>query len=52
MPTYTELYGIENYSDDTINNLIEANVVSFFDWGLLNIGAFTNINSGVVDGWR
>lgn len=51
MPTYTELYGIENYSDDTINNLIEANVVSFFDWGLLNIGAFTNINSGVVDGF-
>lgn len=51
MPTYTELYGIENYNENTINSLIEENIVSFFDWGLLNIGAYTNVNSGVVDGF-
>lgn len=51
MPTYTELYGIENYNETTMNGLIATNLVSFFDWGLLNIGAYSNVESGVVDGY-
>lgn len=51
MPTYTELYGIENYNETTMNGLIATNLVSFFDWGLLNIGAYSNIESGIIDGY-
>ena len=50
---YTNLYGYTNYSDELLTSQIENNVLAFFQWGLLGLGAFTNINrptSGVFGG--
>ena len=41
--TYDRLKGIARFSDATITESLERNLISFFDWGLLNIGAFVNV---------
>jgi hypothetical protein len=50
---YTRLKGYNSYSDELLSSQIENNVLAFFQWGLLGIGAFTNVNrpqSGVFGG--
>lgn len=53
MPTHTSLKGVSNISSSLLNQQLEANLVSFFDWGTLNIGGFANVdipNSGTFGG--
>jgi hypothetical protein len=42
MPT-TSLKGIHDIGESTLNDQLEANLISYFDWGLLGIGAFFNV---------
>lgn len=53
MPTETRLKGVSNISQSLLNDQLEANLVEFFNWGTLCIGAFSNVNiptSGVYGG--
>lgn len=53
MPTETSLRGVTSISSSLLNDQLESNIASFYDWGVLNIGGFTNIeipNSGVFGG--
>lgn len=46
---YLRLKGTTSISEDLLSTQLEANIVSFFNWGMLNIGGFTNYqrpNSG------
>lgn len=40
---------VSNYGDDTVTEIIESNLVSFLDWGFINIGAYNNVSSGTFD---
>jgi hypothetical protein len=42
MPTYTTLRGITHIGDSALLEQIEHNIISFFDWGCLQIGGFYN----------
>lgn len=44
MPSYDTLFGVNNFSDYTIPEIISASYITHIDWGFLNIGAFTNIS--------
>lgn len=37
------LKGITNYGDPLVSDQLKFNCYNFMDWGLLNIGAFTNV---------
>ena len=53
MPIHTTLKGINKYGETTLNSHIEDGIVSFFDWGLLEAGAFFNVTiptSGIYGG--
>lgn len=53
MATTTRLKGVENFGDSLVSTQIETNVSAFLNWGLLGIGAFSNVNiptSGVYGG--
>jgi hypothetical protein len=39
----TKLKGIYDLSDFTLNDQIEDNIIMFFNWGLLQIGAFSTV---------
>jgi len=41
---------VSNFGDDTVTEIIAANIVDFVDWGLLDIGAYVNATNGVTDG--
>lgn len=43
MPTYTKLKGITDISESTLCDQLEANLIEFFNWGLLGVGAFFNV---------
>lgn len=43
MAVYTTLKGFNNISDALIDKELEASLVSFFDWGLIDKGAIFNI---------
>ncbi len=43
MPSYTKLKGITDISDAMLCDQLEANLIEFFNWGLLNVGAFFNV---------
>lgn len=43
MPTHTEFKGATRVDKALLNAQLEANLVSFFNWGFLEIGAFSNI---------
>lgn len=40
---------VSNFGDDTLSEIVSANLVSFLDWGFINIGAYRNITAGTVD---
>lgn len=47
------LLGIDNIQDDSISNILEKNLISFYDWGFLNAGGYVNVNrpmSGIYGG--
>ncbi len=44
MPEYTTLKGITQIGNSTLCEQLKANLVEFFNWGLLGIGGFTNID--------
>jgi hypothetical protein len=47
-PTYnTLLSGIDSITKTSFYDQVIANLISYFDWGLLNIGAFFNISRQV-----
>jgi hypothetical protein len=39
---HTRLKGVESYGRSLVSDQLEANLVSFFQWGLLGVGAFNN----------
>ncbi len=43
MPDYTNLKGVQNVNRPLLNHTLESNIISFFRWGLLNIGGFSNV---------
>ena len=43
-PDYTELKGFTQIGDNTLTSMVQDNVIEFFDWGLINKGAYFNIN--------
>lgn len=43
MPTHTELKGATSVNKALLNAQIETNLISFFEWGLLQLGAFGNV---------
>lgn len=52
MPTYTTLRGIHNVDDDSLVEILEENLMEFFNWGLLEAGGYTDAtvtNLGVND---
>lgn len=46
---YTELRGVSDFGSFELNNQIEHGLIAFFKWGLLGIGAFSNINDSSRD---
>ena len=44
-PSYTTLKGVSKYGEQQLSSLIEDGIVQFFDWGLLETGAFFNVNT-------
>lgn len=43
MPTHTSLKGVTDFADATLSEQLETNLLYFFNWGFLGIGAFTNV---------
>lgn len=53
MPTYTLLKGALEFGNNLYSNQLEVNLADFFNWGLLNVGSFFNVDlptSGVYGG--
>lgn len=50
MPTYSRLKGIRDISQFTLCDQLEDNLIQFFNWGLLGIGAFGNVTIGSPTG--
>lgn len=44
MPTYSQLKGVHEIGNSLLSDQLESNLVEFFSWGLLGIGAFFNVN--------
>lgn len=40
----TKLYGIEHFGEPLQTDILEFSLLSFFQWGLINIGAFSNVS--------
>jgi hypothetical protein len=52
-PDYTKLYGFSNYGNANVSKQIENNLKFFLDYGLVQIGGFTNVQvdgSGIYGG--
>lgn len=45
----TSFKGISNYGDSLSTQQLESNLISFLDWGFLNIGAFQNVYRANAD---
>jgi hypothetical protein len=53
MADFTNLAGVTSYGDPLFSDQLEKNLVSFFQWGLLGVGAFANVrlaSSGAYGG--
>lgn len=44
MSDITRLSGVSQYGDPLVSDLLEWSCYQFLDWGLLGVGAFTNVN--------
>ena len=47
--SYTTLKGFSSMADVDYQNIIQQNLINFFDWGFLDKGAFTNVRLSVAD---
>jgi hypothetical protein len=47
MPSYARLKGIRDIKEVTLCEQLETNMIEFFSWGLLCIGAFGNVRLGL-----
>jgi hypothetical protein len=45
MPTYSRLKGISDISESTLSDQLQSNMIEFFNWGMLCIGAFGNVQA-------
>ncbi len=45
---WTRLKGVNNIGDQQLSDHLESNLVAFFDWGFLGIGAFYNVSLNTV----
>lgn len=55
MPPETTLKGINNIGDMSTSEIISDNLITFLDWGFLDVGSFFNVNlasSGAYGGAR
>lgn len=43
MSNFDTLKGVSNFADTDLIQLLAASYIMFLDWGLLNVGAFTNV---------
>ena len=43
MASFDKLKGINDISESTLSDNLESNLITFFNWGLLGIGAFGNV---------
>lgn len=43
MPTYTTLKGFSDFGDKSVSEIISDNLITFFDWGFIDKGAFFNV---------
>lgn len=53
MGSYLKFKGVQNIGDSLLSEQLEANIVEYFKWGMLNIGGFNNVvspTSGVFGG--
>lgn len=46
MPIYTQLKGIKDTDSSSLLELLEENLVEFFNYGLLEAGGYTDVNMG------
>ncbi len=42
--SYSDLKGFSDYGDNMLDDQLRANLISFFNWGLLNRGTFQTVN--------
>lgn len=47
---WTRLNGVNNIGDSLLNDKLVSNMVAFLSWGLLGVGAFTNVNRPTSSG--
>jgi len=47
--SYTTLKGFNSISDTDVQSAILQNVISFFDWGFIDKGAFSNVRLNTAD---
>ncbi len=47
--SYTTLKGFNSISDTDVQSAILQNIVSFFDWGFIDKGAFSNVRLNTAD---
>lgn len=46
---YLKLKGMDEFGDSSLTDQLRSNLIEFFNWGLLQTGAFSNINIGVTN---
>ncbi len=49
MSTFTKLKGITDITESTLCDQLESNLIEFFNWGLLGVGAFFNVTKSLGD---
>ena len=50
MPVWTKLKGVTEIGNSFLCDQLKSNLVEFFNWGLLEIGGFTNVERSTVGG--
>ena len=46
MPSYTRLNGVNHVADALSSDMLEANLIGFFQWAFLGVGGFFNVTRG------
>lgn len=51
MPTHTSLKGVSSVFDSLLSDQLEANLLAFFQWGLLGVGGFFDVAASQSGGY-
>jgi hypothetical protein len=43
MSSFDSLYGITNFSDMDLSQIMTGTLIYHYDWGFLNIGGYVNV---------